>query len=185
LAAKGLVLVALLAAEVGRTMAAWQFDFRLLPRMGVTRVHGAVPISIGRGIDDFSTYWAETVISSRLRDQISKVVPCLESWSSRVERWGSEDGDRIDLVFVEGKIVDFFVRADTRNLSFKFLKGVLNIARHHDWLVVTSDRRVTTPELARLLAAIQTSNAFQFVIDPAKFFALLKAEQAEPKNKTS
>jgi hypothetical protein len=168
-------------------MASWQFDFRLLPRIGVESYYRTIPVAItDRGVDE-TALWNNVPLTSNLRTQISQLLPRLDTWHADVERWGYEDGNRIDIVLEKESIVDVLVRVDAREISQVFLANLLQVARQNDWLVRTEDGRVFRPSLSRVLSAIHSSQAFGFVRDPVIFLEVLSRardceEERPPQN---
>lgn len=162
-------------------MATWQFDIHALPSAAVASFYRSTPLTIPRADFDSQEWWKGAATPANLRADLLKLLPQLKSWSSDIEQWGHEDGNRIDVRRENGTIADIFIRVDVRNLSHVFLVNLLELARRNDWLLRTQDERVLRPSLTRLMSAIHKSDAFRFVEDPRAFLdALEKARQSEP-----
>src|SRR5690348_7117694 len=135
-------------------MATWQFDFHMLPAKVVSSFYQSTPLTIPRA-DFESQEWCKDIAApANLRDGLTKFLSPLRSWSSNVERWGCEEGNRIDITWDNGAIAAILARVDVRNLSHVFLVHVLELARKNDWLLRTQDGRVFRSSLTRLLSAI-------------------------------
>jgi hypothetical protein len=164
-------------------MAAWQFDMHLLPAEAARRRYGATPLMIPRSDHDEGDWWKDQERLDNLPSEISKLLPTLSSWSNDLQRWGTEDGDRVDLLCHGRVVVDILVRVDVRDLSHTFVAGVMDMARRHGWCVRLASGRVIAPSTTKVLAAIRDSDAFRFVRDPAGFLALLSDRvRREPKD---
>jgi hypothetical protein len=159
-------------------MALWQFDFHLLPRTEIERRFGRIATDgLHVGLEEKSL-WDDVTLTSELAGQISQMLPSMESWSPDLHRWGREDGDRIEIVINDGKVEDFFIRVDVRDISQVFLINVLGLARTRDWVVRSENGIVSSPSLAKVLADIRASQSFRFVRDPTEFLAKLSHAQA-------
>ena len=158
-------------------MATWQFDFHFLPREAVERHFGTVPLTIRKTDFDCVQWWKDSPPPANLSAELSKLLPKISSWSRDIEMWGEEEGDRIDVVGDRGKLSDLFVRVDVRKISSVFLIAILELARHHDWLLFTQDGRVLAPSMKKILSAIQRSDCFKFVENPAAFLSEMSKNQ--------
>lgn len=154
-------------------MATWQFDLHLLPSRAVTATHGGVPLTIFREDFDKGDWWRDVTITPNIKAQLAKLLRPASSWSPRIEVWGIEDGDRIDVVGESGHVEDILVRVDVRDLSYKFLMEMTKVARENDWLILTQDNHVLRPSVKEVLRAIHRSDSFRFVRDPAAFLEKL------------
>ncbi len=159
-------------------MAIWQFDIRMLPSEAVLRRHGVTAVIIPKNeIDDEEALWENLPISANFEDEISEILPRMQSWHRELRQWGCDDGDRIDL-WTDGKAISGIkVRIDVRQISRIFIVKVLELARRHHWLIRTEDGQVFQPSFAKLLSAIHTSDAFRFVENPQRFLEELSNEQ--------
>lgn len=149
-------------------MAAWQFDFHLLPRAAVQGQYGTLPLVISRDAFNSTDWWCATSAEDQL-GELSSLLPGAQSWSPQIQRWGTEDGDRIDISRKEGRLHGVFVRVDVRVISYNFLAAILAAARKHDWVIRTQDSRVLRPSFGGMMSEIQKSDCFRFVSDPDGF----------------
>lgn len=164
-------------------MATWQFDFHLLPSAAVSDFYRGTPLTIPHADFDNHAWWKGVATPPNLRADLGKLLPSLRSWSPSLEQWGLEEGNRIDVMWDSGAIVNFFVRIDVRDVSHVFLVKLLELIRKNDWLMRTQDERMLRPSLTRLLSAIHKSDSFRFVEDPRAFVeALEKARHSEHDN---
>jgi hypothetical protein len=157
-------------------MATWQFDFHMIPSEVILHRYGTTPIVISRSDFDQDGWWEGLFYTPKLADEISKIVPQLPTWKSALERWGYEDGNRIEIMKDGNAISSILVRIDVRTISLVFIKKITDIAQQYKWLIRISDGRVLQPSSKRLLSAIHASDAYRFVEDPQSFFEAAKDE---------
>jgi hypothetical protein len=153
-------------------MAAWQFDAHLLPEVAIQRPDGSLPIAIARADINAGDWWKGTKLPADFAERLSSVLPQGSSWSSSLQTWGQEDGDRVDLVWEDDELADIFLRVDVRRVSYDRLDKVLRLARAYRWVLWTGGQ-ILRPSLGQLLRAIQRSDAFRFVQDPEGFLLAL------------
>lgn len=155
-------------------MAAWQYDFHLVPRAGVVELYGEVPSVLDRETFETADWW-RGVDAASLDALISPLLERAESWDpDGTITWGKEDGNRVDLLLEMGRVRECFVRVDVRVLVEGFLPTVLRLAADQDWLVVTPSLQVFEPGGEAVLNGLACSGAWRFVEDPEGFFRGLK-----------
>jgi hypothetical protein len=161
-------------------MAVWQFDGHLLPEETIRRRYGSRPVAISSADIDAGGWWKGIRVPADLAERLLSILPQGSSWSSSIQTWGQEDGDRIDLVWDNDELADIFLRVDVRRISYELLDKVLRLAQANRW-VLWIDGHVLRPSLGQLLRAIQRSDAFRFVQDPKDFLlALDRVERDAP-----
>jgi hypothetical protein len=155
-------------------MAAWQYDFHLVPRKGVIDLYGTVPPCLDRETFETAHWWREVAIAD-LDVILSSLLERGVSWDPAATiTWGKEDGNRVDVLFESGTVRECFVRADMRVLMEGFLAAILRLASEQDWLIITPDLRVFEPTGEAIVADLARSGALKFVNDPEGFFRALK-----------
>lgn len=147
-------------------MAAWQVTFTIVPRRALARV-GSVPLS--RVIDE--NWWSEERLPLGYSQQLSAVAPAGTSWTTDLQTWGEEDGNRVDVWFENGRAVRMLARVDVRRLDAKFGAMLLQFARVADAVLIRNDGLVVEPLVGAFGAALRTSAAWQFAKDPAAYLA--------------
>jgi hypothetical protein len=155
-------------------MATWQFDLHLLPADAVKRICGEVPPTISQELFDSAEWWEGTVIQESAKQALSGLLSQTNSWSLDIQTWGEEDGNRVDLVFDNERLQDFFVRIDVRDSSHAFILGLLRMAKDLGLLMVTQDRIIIRPDFTGLMEAIRGSGCFRFVSNPEQFMRSIK-----------
>lgn len=154
-------------------MATWQFDFHFVPSDSVTRYFGATPTRITDEEFDERSWWTGHKAGRDLEAEMDSILPRIESWNVQLQQWGSDDGNRIDLLRDATDISDVFVRVDTRHISHTFLSDIVEIARRYRLLLRLVGGRIIRPSVSKLLSEIKASRAFQFSEDPKGFLESL------------
>jgi len=113
---------------------------------------------------------------------IGEILPIGTSWSSALTLWGSEEGNRIDVLRDdEGQITEISVRIDLRRPARKFIDQVVDLAVKLDCEFLFAETLdMAGPSRRRLTDAILASSAFRFVEDPRKFLDELSKKREEP-----
>lgn len=151
-------------------MATWQFDLHLVPRPYAIREFDRAATQIRQDQFHDVDWWAKSnVDADELRRLFSFLLPNTSSWSAQIEKWGTEDGDRIDLVLSEGGIADVFIRVDVRQLSKSFISGIAELAKSFDCVLLSADLEFLEPDEETINSSIENSRAAQFVADPERF----------------
>ena len=154
-------------------MATWQFDIHLLPKAGALKHAQGDHIRIDE-VD--SEEWWRGTDKSALRIDLSELLSSAPSWHDDIERWGTEDGDRIELMSDGLLIVDVFIRIDVREISYKFLVQLLEFFRRNSLLLIAEGGAILEPRISDLIAAIRWSTSFRFVSNPTEFLQRLEDE---------
>jgi hypothetical protein len=155
-------------------MAAWQFDVHLLPLAEIITRYRAVPIHISKAELDRGDWWKGVSIVGGLKAELSGLLPRLATWNNQIERWGTEDGNRIEFMREDDSICDVWLRFDVRGNSYAYLSDVVQVARRHECMLRTEDGKVFRPSVTRLLTEIHGSTAFRFVESPEQFMKALE-----------
>jgi len=95
-------------------MAVWQASFHIVPHERVAELFpgwfeppldpdyvATLPTEDPSELD----WWSSRHPPADFRANLDRLAPRLSSWSSQLQLWGSEDGDRVD-VFLEGGRVE-------------------------------------------------------------------------------
>lgn len=150
-------------------MALWQYDIHLLPMSEVVCKFGRLPERVDRKVFDGQDWWLQYQPLDQLLSRLSGCLAERPSWTPDIRTWGTEEGNRVDVVLEQGRLVDVFVRFDLRDVRLDFLDHITSIAKDLGLVVLTPDMRIVEPEASRLLTLIRTSDAAEFVENPEEF----------------
>lgn len=129
-------------------MAVWQATFQLVPTRG---------------------------FPAEYRELLDAIVPRIRSWSRDVEWWGSEDGNRIDVLLERGWPTEGLIRVDLRELDIGFIDDVLRFAASVGFNLLDEDGHQIEPALGEFMLALRGSRAFRFVENPVRYMNRLRA----------
>ena len=143
-------------------MADWQVVFSIVPRRALAAA-GAAAL---RPSADASP-WGAASLPSDYQGKLAAVAPPASSSGADVQSWGPEEGNRIDVSFVDGRATKVSARVDVRKLDAKFGAMLLQFARTADAVLVRSDGLVVEPLVGAFAAALRGSAAWRFANDPS------------------
>jgi len=147
-------------------MAVWQVDFAIVPR----RALGQNPRALVSEILD-TDWWRAERLPAGYSQQLTSIAPAGSSGTPERQTWGEEDGNRVDVWFENGQATRMTARVDARRLDAKFGAMLLQFARVANAVFVRSDGLVVEPLVGAFGAALRSSHAWKYVVDPAAFLA--------------
>lgn len=158
-------------------MATWQFDLYLLPRAALHARCGAVPSTVDEETFGEGDWWLDQSLPIDLPSEVTRLLPESQPWMQDMRTWGTEDGDRVDIYYKDGKIVEALVRLDLRQPSRQFIDGLIALAKRLDAILMTYEGRVLEPTTEQLIESLKSSSAARFVADPIEFLAKLDSKR--------
>ena len=165
------------SSEWNNQLAVHQFRFGLLPRGPLIDKYGALPQFVVA--EDFDLAWQQQP-GSDVALIVDAIAPRYHSWSNDILMWGSENGNRIHVVYETAKIVEVSCRIAVPIEHEEFANGVIKLAGHFDWLLVLTNDALSEPKLDLLLAAVRESNAAKFTANPLEFFDGISSGKYHP-----
>ncbi len=154
-------------------MSIWQFKVSLVPEMGILRVHGTIPSELEdyRPFDpesddldqELPNYWEGHVVPPEVMEEISSILPPMESWSAEARMFGYSHGNQIE---VWGH--DVLCKVDLRAFDGEYLRRIVELADDLNSLIVLNENgRVLPADLSEVLEAVRKSRACRFMVNPA------------------
>src|SRR6185437_2145960 len=147
-------------------MAVWQVDFAIVPRRAIATAPQALLPEV---ID--TDWWSTQRFPPRYAQHLAAIAPPSTSWTSELQTWGAENGNRVDVWFENGKPARIIARVDVRRLDAKFGAMLLQFARVADAVLIRQDGLVVEPVVGAFGAALRTSAAWQYATDPVAYLA--------------
>ena len=147
-------------------MAVWQVDFAIVPRRALV----TNPRALASDILD-ADWWSAERLPSGFTQQLAAIGPGGSSETSERQRWGDEDGNHIEVSYRNGRATRMTARVDVRRLDAKFGAMLLQFARVAGAVFVRADGLVVEPQVGAFGAALRSSPAWQYVVDPATFLS--------------
>ena len=93
--------------------------------------------------------------------------------------WGVEDGNRVDVTWIDGRLSSVLIRLDAREPGPAFTEAVLDLARRWDCVLLAKSGELVEPEMGKLGPVLARSGAVQFVLDPRGYLSKLAAKQSK------
>src|SRR5258706_8931395 len=121
-------------------MASWQVEFHLVPRRALDGGQ-----SLTRGILEHTAWWTSATFPPDYRRRLSSVAELARSSSTDLERWGLEDGDRVDVWSVDGQVSRVTVSVDVRRLNSTFGAALLAFVRAAGAVLLPKNRVLVEP----------------------------------------
>lgn len=141
--------------------------------------YGTLPQSVIA--EDYDLAWQQQPQpASAVALIVDSIAPRYHSWSNDILMWGSENGNRVHVVYETTKIVEVSCRIAVPLEHQEFAIGVTKLAGHFDWLLVLTNDVLAEPQLNLLLAAVRESNAAKFASNPIEFFDGLSSGKYHP-----
>jgi hypothetical protein len=145
-------------------MAVWQVEFAVVPRRALAT---APRVAISQLID--TNWWSAERLPEGYSQRLGAIAAPGSSWTTELQTWGVEDGNRVDVWFENGKPARMTARVDVRHLDAKFGAMLLQFAKVANAVLVRSDGLVVEPLVGAFGVALRNSEAWQYVKDPAAF----------------
>jgi hypothetical protein len=155
-------------------MAAWQVDFSIVPRRALAATQLA-----GQPVTADADWWTAEGPPTGYQGQLAGVASPASSPSSDRQTWGTEDGNRVDVWSVNGRVTTITARVDVRRLDSKFGAMLLQFARTANAVLVRRDGLVVEPLVGAFAAALRSSTAWQFANDPTAFLASYSEQETD------
>lgn len=143
-------------------MAIWQHDLRIIPR-NVPAERGFRPGERLSNAADQSSWWASQTVPNDLLEYLASRFPRLQPWARDWDIFGTEEGNRIDVICRDGRVEEIKTRFDAREPDEIFLDEVVRTARYVDGLFLTPDLRILEPDLFTIQEELANSPAAAFV----------------------
>lgn len=168
-------------AEGGGNMAAWQFDFYLIPKINVLKIFNELPEVLDdylpydgkrelKEISEYPNYWNGYEINEEIHDFFSLQLDAIESWDDEAKMYGESNGNKVE-VWED----DILCRIDAREVNMKLLYRILEFAKAKSWVVVLKENgKVLEPNIFSLANYFRMSFSFKFCKEPEKTLKEMK-----------
>src|SRR5437899_289621 len=109
-------------------MATWQHDLRVVPRDEIAG-RGFVPGQPIPRIADRKSWWLGREVSKELDNYLRRSIKPLQSWAIGWTVFGSEDGNRIDVIREGTEVDEIKARLDARVWDVQFAEHLVAVAK--------------------------------------------------------
>jgi hypothetical protein len=128
---------------------------------------------------DFHFSVAADDLPDDYRVRLSAVLPAGRSWSARIEQWGAQESDRIDVSHdAAGHLPEVFCRFDLREWKPNLYGRFIDCLREIGGRLETAEGEAVPLELAAFERVLLSSPAARFVADPRGFLEAGSRSQA-------
>ena len=142
-------------------MAVWQVDFHIVPlRALATAAQPLTPATL-----DDAQWWKRANFPRDYKARLGGVAVLGKSPRAELERWGEEDGNRIDVWSADGEVSTVTARVDVRRLDSKFGAALLAFVRAIGAVLVRQDGLVVQPTINAYSGALRSSTAWRYASD--------------------
>lgn len=155
-------------------MAAWQFDLQLVPRASLAQLGIAPDDHLSTEQLDNADWWRGKWLPADYATRVTAILPPASAWAQDWQVYGSEDGNRIDILATGGSIEEVRARIDARAMNVWFLERLVELAGNFDALFVSPESRVIEPDVEAIWVELELSPAARFVRNPEEFLEHLK-----------
>ena len=165
-------------------MAIWQASFDVVPEERLAELFPGwfdAPFSPDYveilPTDDASEldWWAARQPNADLRAALDRLAPRIRTWSSEVEWWGAEEGDRFDVYSDAGQVTHLYVRFDMRTPNPEFIAGVADLVVRMRCDFIGGGTMLYDGSAIGLAAGLRNSPALRFVKDPIAFLEQVRS----------
>ena len=150
-------------------MGVWQFRVIFLPESVLLSKYDVLPPAIPQELAEDFSWWADVQPPTGFEDQIDRILPKMDSWSTSQRMWGQKHRDDAHVLYVDeskSKVEEIAFRIDANAISPELIRQICILARQLGCVLLTADYEILLPDESMVLATIQHSTAKKFVDDP-------------------
>jgi len=151
-------------------MAIRQYRLILLPEKVLLAKYDVLPPEIPMEVAEDFSWWSEIQPPVGLEQQIDRILPRTDSWSTSMRMWGQEEGHDAHICYVDDSketIEKLAFRIDARAISGDLVRDICMLASKLGCVLMTADYEILGPDESMVLTALSHSTARKFVVDPA------------------
>lgn len=117
-------------------MAIWQCEFFILPKsdtydLQYDRQYGNIKL-----FED-DKYWKKAKIKKEIFSEISHLLKPEKSWSNEMDLYGSENGNRLEVLFYANNIIESVTfRIDFRSEYEAVLRGIISLCEKNGFCII-------------------------------------------------
>jgi hypothetical protein len=151
---------------VGVNMGIWQYDFDVVPRDELSAQAGELPQRFAIGQLEEFTFWKTRQPHEGYPAQFQEWSSEMKSWMPSLRMWGTEELNRIDVLYVDGLVHHIEFRVALHAIDIRFIQLMVDFARASDCVLVSAHSlEVLEPLRANVLAHLVNSNGANEIWD--------------------
>ena len=143
-------------------MAPWQVIFHIVPH----RAMATAPRVLDAERVAATKWWNSAPAARELREKLGMLIGAPALTSATVERWGTTDGNGVDVHLADGRVTRVLAHVDVRKLDPKFGAALLGLARSMQSVLVRADGWVTEPTVGGYSSALRGDPAWVHANEP-------------------
>lgn len=117
-------------------MAIWQCEFFILPKSDTYDLQYDPQYSDIRLFED-DKYWKKAKIKKEIFSEISHLLKPEKSWSNEIDLYGSENGNRLEVLFDANNIIESVAfRIDFRSEYEAVLRGIISLCEKNGFCII-------------------------------------------------
>jgi hypothetical protein len=161
-------------------MATWQFTLFLVPAAELGTPGETLPARISVERLRAEDWWRSATPPEDLAVRLDAFLPRRGTWTSDMLGWGTDDGNRVDVLSHNGRLEEIQVRLDARDVDVGLIERLAELARYSQGVFITEEGEITTPTVAQLIRELESSTAHRFAVDPHVFLESLDQKEELP-----
>ena len=117
-------------------MAIWQCKFFILPKSDTYDLQYDRQYNDIKLFED-DKYWKKAKIKKEIFSEISRLLKPEKSWSNEIDQYGSENGNRLEVLFDANNIIKSVTfRIDFRSEYEAVLRGIISLCEKNSFYII-------------------------------------------------
>lgn len=147
-------------------MAIWQYDFVAVPRSELSDLCGALPAVMQTEHFKAEKFWLTVQPFQGFEHAFEGWRPEMKSWHDELRLWGSEESNRIDVLYEKDRVSSIQFRVELRALSINYIETIAAFSRKTNCVLVSAHSLVVMEPLRQhILLHLGRSQGANRVLD--------------------
>ncbi len=145
-----------------RDIAIWRCEFFILPKsdtydLQYDRQYGNIKL-----FED-DKYWKKAKIKKEIFSEISHLLKPEKSWSNEIDQYGSENGNRLEVLFDANNIIESVTfRIDFRSEYEAVLRGIISLCEKNGFCIIDGNLKNLKLSFSAIKETINKSKNKEF-----------------------
>jgi|GEM_PF-275115 len=149
-------------------MAIWQCKFFILPKSDTYDLQYDPQYSDIKLFED-DKYWKKAKIKKEVFSEISRLLKPEKSWSNEIDLYGSENGNRLQVLFDANNIIESVTfRIDFRSEYEAVLRGIISLCEKNGFCIIDGNLKNLKLSFNAIKEAINKSKNKEFFTELVK-----------------
>jgi hypothetical protein len=147
-------------------MALWQYDFIVVPQDELIATVGTLPLAVTLAQMEALDSWRARQPPEDFPQLFSAWRPEMKSWHHELRLWGTEESNRIDVSYSNGKVNHIEFRIEIRSISIHFVELLAEFSRKCNAVLVSAHSlAIVDPTRQQILGYLLRSSGANQVWD--------------------